>query len=73
MIAGGSNAGKMCHFPFEYGGTEHNQCIMDNSIGQPWCSSSKEFSNDTIGNCSCFLRGKSSWSNCIIIRYCAFV
>ena len=56
-IIGGSNTGKMCHFPFEYDGVEHENCIVDDSTGQPWCSTSKQVSNETFGHCSCFIPG----------------
>ena len=62
-IIGGRNAGKMCHFPFEYGGVEHNNCIMDDSSGQPWCSTSYQLSNDTLGNCSCLVPGNKPGLN----------
>ena len=59
----GPDVDRPCHFPFEYGGTEHKQCIMDHSNDRPWCSVSKYVTSSTIGNCSCFTQGRKSIIN----------
>ena len=58
-IIDGPSKGSMCHFPFEYNGKKHYQCITDDSPRQiPWCSSLPIFSPNSYGNCDCSIEGK---------------
>ena len=52
-IIGGPGIGKRCHFPFEYKGIMHYGCTTEDSLGQPWCSASSNFSNHAFGYCDC--------------------
>ena len=53
-------SGRHCHFPFEYKGELHYNCIYDDEhINEgPWCSSTPEFSDYSFGHCSCAHSGK---------------
>ena len=53
QIIWGPSDGKRCHFPFEYKGLMHGSCIMEDSVGGPWCASSANYSNDAFGYCDC--------------------
>ena len=59
-IVSGPNAGKTCHFPFEYEGEKHSKCILNDSGGQPWCSSTAYYTAHTFGYCDCPHYGLSS-------------
>ena len=63
-LIGGPSKGKDCHFPFEYKGKKHYQCITEDSpINEPWCSASPIFSQDDFGYCDCSIRGNSKFKN----------
>ena len=59
IIIDGPSKGSMCHFPFEYNGKKHYQCIIDDSHSdKPWCSSMPIFSPHSYGYCDCSFEGE---------------
>ena len=60
-IISGPQIGKPCHFPYVYKGVNYNGCIMEDSPGQPWCSSDKVYSNDNVGHCKCSIGNNYSF------------
>ena len=56
-IIGGPSIGKRCQFPFEYKGIMHYKCTTEDSLGQPWCASSSNYSIHTFGYCDCPFTG----------------
>ena len=62
--------GTLCHFPFEYKGMKHYECITDDSHGWPWCSSTSKYSFDTFGYCDCpnVTDGRNSFNKNTLFR-----